>query len=428
MIIPTAATLTAAMTFGINLVVVAGFVAWEGIVPQPDWLLILPLLLELYLFTLGMALILTTIFVSLRDMLQVWELGLQLLFYASPIIYPIVLPSAVAEGLRVSLSVHAGDPGCAALVLYQRPAGITVTAADALGPSRARAVRSPSPIGVFALGWHSSRDVNPGSQSARDVLGVDGTQSKSIRVEDVPSATREADDVEGVLSAPAPSNAVRAAAGVTRRHFLGGERRVLRHHRPERQRQEHAAQDHRRHLPPGHAERCGSTASCPRSSSSASASTPSSRLATTSASTARCSASVGASSSERYDDIVAFSELERFVDQKLKNFSSGMQVRLAYAIAIQVDFDILLLDEVLAVGDESFQQKCFETFTRFREEGKTIVLVTHNLDLIERFADRALLLLDGHVHAVGSPRAVIGSYTRSLADPHVTSDAAVGAT
>jgi ABC-type polysaccharide/polyol phosphate transport system ATPase subunit len=124
----------------------------------------------------------------------------------------------------------------------------------------------------------------------------------------------------------------------------------------------------------------------------------------------------------RYGDIVAFSELERFVDQKLKNFSSGMMVRLAYAIAIQVDFDILLLDEVLAVGDESFQQKCFETFTLFREEGKTIVLVTHNLELIERFADRALLLLDGCACALGAPRDVIARYHTELASPTAASD------
>lgn len=131
----------------------------------------------------------------------------------------------------------------------------------------------------------------------------------------------------------------------------------------------------------------------------------------------------------RYDDIVAFSELERFIDQKLKNFSSGMMVRLAYAIAIQVDFDILLLDEVLAVGDESFQQKCFGTFTRFREEGKTIVLVTHNLELIERFADRALLLLDGRVRALGAPREVIADYHAELASPAAASDVSViGAT
>jgi ABC-type polysaccharide/polyol phosphate transport system ATPase subunit len=127
----------------------------------------------------------------------------------------------------------------------------------------------------------------------------------------------------------------------------------------------------------------------------------------------------------RYGDIVAFSELERFVDQKLKNFSSGMMVRLAYAIAIQVDFDILLLDEVLAVGDESFQQKCFETFTRFRGEGKTIVLVTHNLDLIERFADRALLLLNGCARAVGPPRDVIAQYHAELASPTAAKDVSV---
>ncbi len=127
----------------------------------------------------------------------------------------------------------------------------------------------------------------------------------------------------------------------------------------------------------------------------------------------------------RYDEIVAFSELERFVDQKLKNFSSGMQVRLAYAIAIQVDFDILLLDEVLAVGDESFQQKCSETFTRFRKDGKTIVLVTHNLALIEQFADRALLLLDGHVQALGAPGDVIARYHAQLARPAAASDAPV---
>lgn len=127
----------------------------------------------------------------------------------------------------------------------------------------------------------------------------------------------------------------------------------------------------------------------------------------------------------RYDDIVAFSELERFVDQKLKNFSSGMQVRLAYAIAIQVDFDILLLDEVLAVGDESFQQKCFETFERFREQGKTIVLVTHALDLIQRFADRALLLRDGHMQALGPPDDVIAQYHSGLAAPAAASNVPV---
>ena len=109
---------------------------------------------------------------------------------------------------------------------------------------------------------------------------------------------------------------------------------------------------------------------------------------------------------ERFDEILAFSELERFVDQKLKNYSSGMLMRLAYSIAIQIPFDVLLLDEVLAVGDESFQAKCFATFEAFKEQGKTVVLVTHDFDLLSRFCDRVLLLEHGVVRAIGSPEEV----------------------
>ena len=113
---------------------------------------------------------------------------------------------------------------------------------------------------------------------------------------------------------------------------------------------------------------------------------------------------------ERFDEILAFAELERFVDQKLKNYSSGMLVRLAYSIAIQIPFDVLLLDEVLAVGDEAFQEKCFATFERFKDEGKTIVFVTHSLDLVEQFCDRALLLESGIARALGRPSDVINVY------------------
>jgi ABC-type polysaccharide/polyol phosphate transport system ATPase subunit len=87
-----------------------------------------------------------------------------------------------------------------------------------------------------------------------------------------------------------------------------------------------------------------------------------------------------------------------------------MLVRLAYSIAIQIPFDVLLLDEVLAVGDESFQEKCFATFDRFKEEGKTVVLVTHNLDLLSRFCDRVLLIENGVVRAAGSADDVIDVY------------------
>jgi ABC-type polysaccharide/polyol phosphate transport system ATPase subunit len=118
---------------------------------------------------------------------------------------------------------------------------------------------------------------------------------------------------------------------------------------------------------------------------------------------------------ERFDEILAFSELERFVDQKLKNYSSGMLVRLAYSTAIQIPFDVLLLDEVLAVGDEAFQEKCFATFERFKEEGKTIVFVTHALELVSQFCDRALLLQDGVAQLVGDPDAVSRLYHDRLA-------------
>jgi ABC-type polysaccharide/polyol phosphate transport system ATPase subunit len=113
---------------------------------------------------------------------------------------------------------------------------------------------------------------------------------------------------------------------------------------------------------------------------------------------------------DRFDDILAFAELERFVDQKLKNYSSGMIVRLAYSIAIQIPFEVLLLDEALAVGDQSFKEKCYDTFHRFKDEGKTVVFVSHSLENIRRFCDRVLLLEKGEVRAQGNPEEVIGLY------------------
>src|SRR5690348_13477451 len=114
---------------------------------------------------------------------------------------------------------------------------------------------------------------------------------------------------------------------------------------------------------------------------------------------------------QRFDDIVEFAELGRFIDQKLKNYSSGMQVRLAYSIAIQVEFDVLLLDEVLAVGDQAFQEKCLETFDRFREEGKTIVFVSHHLQAVGRVCDRVLLIEGGRPAAIGKADEVIRRYS-----------------
>ena len=109
-------------------------------------------------------------------------------------------------------------------------------------------------------------------------------------------------------------------------------------------------------------------------------------------------------------EILAFAELERFADLKLKNYSSGMQVRLGFAAAIQADASIYLVDEVLAVGDARFQEKCFETFRRLKREGRTVIYVTHDLPTVERFCDRAILLDRGRMAAAGDPREVIQAY------------------
>jgi ABC-2 type transport system ATP-binding protein len=113
---------------------------------------------------------------------------------------------------------------------------------------------------------------------------------------------------------------------------------------------------------------------------------------------------------EKYDEIVAFSELERFMDQKLKNYSSGMQVRLAFSIAIQAHNDILLIDEVLAVGDSAFQRKCFNVFKEIKKQGKTVVFVTHDMGAVQEFCDRAMMIQNSEVVITGSPREVALRY------------------
>ncbi len=112
----------------------------------------------------------------------------------------------------------------------------------------------------------------------------------------------------------------------------------------------------------------------------------------------------------RYDAVIEFAELEEFQELKLKNYSSGMSVRLAFSVAIQVDAEILLIDEVLAVGDAAFQQKCFDVFIRMREEGRTIVFVTHDMGAVTRFCHRAMLLERGEMVTIGDPEEVADRY------------------
>ena len=119
---------------------------------------------------------------------------------------------------------------------------------------------------------------------------------------------------------------------------------------------------------------------------------------------------------DKIDEVLEFAELQDFAEQKLKNFSSGMQVRLAFTVAILARTDLLIMDEVLAVGDASFQEKCFDTFNTYKREGKTIVLVSHDLAALDEYCDRVLLFNHGVVIADGPAKEVTSAYHRMVAE------------
>ncbi len=119
-----------------------------------------------------------------------------------------------------------------------------------------------------------------------------------------------------------------------------------------------------------------------------------------------------------YKDIVSFAELEKFMDQKLKNYSSGMQVRLAFSIAIRAKGDILLIDEVLAVGDAAFQQKCYNHFEELKRQNRTVVFVSHDMGAIKRFCTRAIYVSDGKIVQEGLPSDMADLYTEANINTH----------
>ncbi len=117
---------------------------------------------------------------------------------------------------------------------------------------------------------------------------------------------------------------------------------------------------------------------------------------------------------EKFNDIVEFSEIGRFIDQKVKNYSSGMRGRLGFSVAIHANRDILLMDEVMAVGDISFKKKCLDVFEDFKKQGKTIVLVNHNPDIIKQDCDRAMALDQSKIKAIGNSDEVVREYRRII--------------
>ena len=119
---------------------------------------------------------------------------------------------------------------------------------------------------------------------------------------------------------------------------------------------------------------------------------------------------------QKTNDIIKYAELEKFTGMKLKHYSTGMRSRLAFSLALQLNPDILLIDEILSVGDKKFREKSFESFLSLKKENRTIVLVTHNLDLPLKIADRVILMEDGKISSIGIPEEVIKKYNNELQD------------
>ena len=161
LLIPTAATVTAAMTFAVNIVVVIGFLVWNGITPRLDWVLIVPLLIELYAFTLGISLILATLFVRLRDIGQIWELVLQLMFYASPIIYPIGFLPEFARKLVFVNPFTQVLQDLRAVILYPDLPPNKITVTQAFGSSAGRLLPMAIALAALALGLYVFRREEP---------------------------------------------------------------------------------------------------------------------------------------------------------------------------------------------------------------------------------------------------------------------------
>ena len=122
---------------------------------------------------------------------------------------------------------------------------------------------------------------------------------------------------------------------------------------------------------------------------------------------------------QRFDSIVRFADLEAVIDEPVKTYSTGMYMRLGFAVAVHADPDVLLFDEILAVGDETFQQKCADKITDFRHQGKTLVLVTHDLGSVERWSDEVIWLDNGMIRERGTPRRVIDLYREEIAAPEI---------
>ena len=244
-LIPLSASVAIGITFCVNVLAFVVFAAIQRIEPRIEWLLVLPLLVELYVFTIALGLLLSALYVRFRDISQVWELAAQLLFFACAIFYPVgILPDwaqkvaflnpfvQIMQDIRhVLLGGSSGPYDVSADTVYAGDGGRLI------------------PIAIVGAHSSSLRLPSSGVKAATSRRGSECRRDRGRRgLEDLPHPARAADVPQGVLPAPVPANDVRAQRGAEGRHLLGRVGRVLRRHRPERQRQEHAAPDPGRHL------------------------------------------------------------------------------------------------------------------------------------------------------------------------------------
>ena len=355
-------------------------------------------------FTSALALILSALTVHFRDIRDILSNLLTLWFFSTPIIY------WIKEAPGLGKRVLDFNPMTHLIVTYQEilffdgPVGhwkwllLHRRAVGAAVSGRLLAVR---PAARFVCRGRMTT-----GDRARDVSKIyrryGGRQFATLK-----SALLQ----RSILRDLQPSETFPALKNVS---FTVAEGLDVRRHGPQRLRQEHRAQAGRRHHQADERHGARWTDAFQRSSSSAPGFHPeiSGRE-----NVFINGIMLGLSKREiqaRFDEIVDFAELREFIDAPVKTYSSGMYMRLGFAVAINVDPDVLLVDEVLAVGDEGFTHKCLDKFGEFRRRGKTILLVTHSLNLIERFCDEAVWLDAGEKQAEGDPKRVIGAYLTAV--------------
>ncbi len=402
------------VTFFIELSVLCAALLIFGNMVLPWLPLVLVLVALLAAMLLGVGMALSVLNVYFRDVKHFVNIALQILFYSAPIVYPPTLVPEYKDILGIDVPVrflYDLNPLVRFIEAFrERPVRPPVPAPGHVGlhlpvggrHARARLLGVP-PVRAEARG---------GGVNTRSAITVSGV-SKRFRLYHERNQSLKASVMRGRRARyeefwALRGRVVRGARGVD-----------VRAHRRERLGEEHAAQVHGEDPAPGPWERSRRTGRSPRSSSWAPASIRSCPAGRTSISTARSSASRRSSSRRGSTRSSDFAGIEQFIDTPVRNYSSGMYVRLGFSVAINVDPDILLVDEVLAVGDAEFQRRCLERFDEMRASGKTIVIVTHALGSVRNLCDELALLEHGQLRRVGPPADVIDEYLGDVFDDRV---------